>query len=56
MKIVLVILLQSFYRKAVSLFESPQRENYDRDCLAVIEEGLKTDPGNEDLKVLKAEV
>lgn len=48
--------LQSYYRKAMSLFESPQVENYDRDCLRTIEQGLEVDPGNEDLKALLAEV
>jgi hypothetical protein len=36
----------------VSLFELPQKENYDVECLNVIEAGLLTDPGNEDLKQL----
>lgn len=48
--------LKSYYRKAMSLFESPQVENYDRDCLRTIEQGLEVDPSNEDLRSLLAEV
>jgi len=48
--------LQSYYRKAVSLFESPQTENYDFDCLRTIEAGLEVEPENEDLRSLLTEV
>lgn len=38
------------------LFESPLVKNYDVDCLKTIDQGLATDPGNEDLKTLLVEV
>ena len=47
---------QSYYRKAVSLFETPGVEGNDALCLEVIEKGFKTDPQNEDLKRLYVEV
>lgn len=47
---------QSYYRKAVALFESPQTEDFDKNCLQTIEQGLATDKDNEDLKNLKVEV
>lgn len=40
----------------MALFESPQEEDYDVNCLATIDQGLKTDPDNDDLKALRVEV